>query len=321
MRKCLLGLLLLGFVAGCRTNPPSPDPNAGIGLPPEASPASPELAGTVNGADISLQDVYDLLLESYGHACFQQLVASAAVDQAAKREGVTVTEAEIRAENALTLQQLMPNLDPAREESLLVELLSRKAIPRPHWDLTMRRNALLRKMAARRLKITDEMLTAEFNRQYGLKVQIRHIQSASVGDAQKIMDRLEKGEDFSKLAMELSTNTRTAPLGGKLAPFSRDSALVPADLRRAAFTMAEGKTSQIIKLEKDYHILKLDKTFPPKDVTFQSVKDELRRKLIVSRLRPMQTKILQDLIGNADLQVINPVLKFQVRAAEAVKTP
>jgi len=320
-------MLLLALVAACaavgcdglRTRPSPSDP----GTPALTQPVDPAvgvpgagtLAATVNGEPIRNGQMQQLLLASYGNEALQQLVASAVVAQAAARENVAVTSEDIQAENELTIKEFAPNIDKAKKEALLAQLLKRRNIPRVHWEMTMRRNAILRKIAAKRLKITDAMLTAEFNRLYGLKVQVRHIQCASVADAQKILRMIEQGGDFAELARKFSTNTATAPGGGLIPPFSRDSQAVPTALREAAFALADGKVGQIVMVAKDCHVLRREKTILPKDVTYdEKLKAQLRRQLSAAQIRPMQTRILHDLIQAADVKVLDPVLKKQVRA-------
>jgi parvulin-like peptidyl-prolyl isomerase len=185
--------------------------------------------------------------------------------------------------------------------------------------MTMRRNAILRKLAAKKLVITDKMLTAEYNRQYGEKVSIRHIQCASLADAQKMLDRIAKGEDFAQLARDFSINKQTAPQGGLLPPFSRDDEAASLTIRDIAFGLADGKVSEIVQVDKHFHVLKREKTIPPTEApAFESVKEELRKRLAAANIRPMQTRLLRDLHNAADLRVIDPVLK-ETTALEAVK--
>ncbi len=316
----LLALMTACVTTGCNGLREPPPSNLGAGTP--SGPVDPtigsagagELAATVNGKPITTRQLQELLLVSYGSEAFQQLVASAVVDQAAVSEGVVVTDEDVAMENQLTIREFAPNIDEVQEEALLSQLLQRRNIPRAHWQMTMRRNAILRKIAAKRLKITDAMLTAEFNRVYGLQVQVRHIQCASLVDAQRLLAMAEGGDDFAELAREYSTNTATASAGGLIPPFSRDSEAVALALREAAFGLADGKIGQIVIVGKDFHILRREATIPPKDVVYdEKLKVQLRRQLIAARIRPMQTSILHELIQGADVKLLDPVLKRQAR--------
>jgi foldase protein PrsA len=250
----------------------------------------------------------------------EQLIANAVVDQCASRENISVTTAEVESENNKTLSQIAPNMPEADQLRMLDELLKRRNISRLQWDMVMRRNAVLRKIADRRLIITDAMLQTEFNRRYGAKALVRHIQCASMTDAMNIMDLLDRQQDFAELAKKLSTNAQSAVEGGLLRPFSLDATEVPTNFRQAAFLLKEGQTSEVVQVGKDFHIIRLEKMLPPENVTLDSVKETLRAELREQRLTQAQSEVLQELLRNADVQFLNTTLKEQARLRKATGT-
>jgi len=310
----LLWLAAEVLVAGCTgvASGPTPAPPRETGAAAEA-PTDDRPAATVNGEAIRYRQLYDVLIDAGGQDALSQLVLTAAVNQAARREGITVTAADIADETAKTLQEFVPGIEPAQHETLLKRILAQQRNPRIYWDMTIRRNAILRKMAVSRVRITDAMLTAEYNRRYGLKVVCRHIQCASAIDAQKLLKRIADGEDFAELARRFSTNAATAAKGGLLPPFSRDERRYPDPIRDAAFDLADGEVSEIIQVDRDFHILKREKVLPRRDVAFEDVKDELRRTLFDAGIRPMITRLSHELYNAADVQILDPVLKSQAR--------
>ncbi|NQU75538.1 MAG: peptidylprolyl isomerase [Planctomycetes bacterium] len=316
---CAAGLLaisiLLCLMTGCTPGGTAVDRQQGFASraadPTIGAPGAGTLAATVNDQPIRIEQLNELLVSAHGLEALRQLTASAAVRQVAQNEGISVTSEDIDNESAETLREQAPNLDQAQRELFLRQYLPRKKVPRVYWDMAMTRNAVLRKLAVKRLKITDSMLTAEFNRRYGLKVVVRHIRCASVADAQNILERLAKGEDFAELAQQYSTFTETAMQGGLYPPFSRDETKVPSAICRAAFDLADGQVSEIVQVDKDFHILKREKTIPRKEVAYEDVKDQLRNDLITANIRPVQTQILQDIVRAADVRILDPILKAQ----------
>ena len=318
-RRIVFGLpvFLLWSAIGCGGLADAPSGEAPASHAPAAEgegvDKDPPVA-TVNSQPIRATELNDLLMKAYGHDALLQIIASTVVQQEARRQGIGITSADIETETAQTLKEMNQQLDPKQQEVVLRQLLKREKLPMVFWEMTMRRNAVLRKIAAKRMEIDDEQLTAAYNRQYGLKVVVRHIQCASETDAQTILDRLAKGEDFVELAQKYSTNTATAAQGGLLAPFSRDDTdTVPPAFLTAAFDLTDGQVGGIVKVDKGFHVLRREKSIPPKQVAFAEVKQELRRQLAVVYFQRMRERLLNELYNKADKQFLHPVLKQQQR--------
>jgi peptidyl-prolyl cis-trans isomerase D len=91
--------------------------------------------------------------------------------------------------------------------------------------------------------------------------------------AEAILKRAQSGEDFSKLAKELSQDPGSAAQGGDLGWSDRKVFVAPfAD---AAFSMKVDEIRGPVKTQFGYHILKLDGIQPPAVKTFEQAKTEL----------------------------------------------
>lgn len=91
--------------------------------------------------------------------------------------------------------------------------------------------------------------------------------------AADILKRVKAGEDFSKLAKEFSQDTGSAQQGGDLGWSERKVWVVPfAD---AAYKMQVGDTSELVKTQFGYHILKLDGIQPATIKTFDQSRADL----------------------------------------------
>ncbi|MDO5755784.1 MAG: peptidylprolyl isomerase [Tissierellia bacterium] len=75
--------------------------------------------------------------------------------------------------------------------------------------------------------------------------------------AQEIYERLEKGEDFEKIAKEESEDPGSAEEGGKLGAFL-GQVMVP-EFTEALSKMKEGEISKPVKSDFGYHIIRLNK--------------------------------------------------------------
>ena len=99
------------------------------------------------------------------------------------------------------------------------------------------------------------------------KAQVSHILLKTVGKTPQQVDELEKkarellqkaraGEDFAALAKQYSEDTGTQPKGGDLGWISRGQT-VP-EFEKAAFSLEQGKISDVIKTVYGFHILKVN---------------------------------------------------------------
>ena len=87
------------------------------------------------------------------------------------------------------------------------------------------------------------------------KIKCYHILVKKQSEAIMILERLKKGESFSKLAKELSIDKASAKRGGDLGLFGRGMMVKPFE--EAAFKLNKGEmTQEPIKTEFGYHIIK-----------------------------------------------------------------
>jgi parvulin-like peptidyl-prolyl isomerase len=288
------------------------------GDPGAAAPnheTAPERAGVeimayVNDAQIYMSELNDLLVRSHGASMAWLLITSELVAQEAARHNIAVTEADLKAEEEKAVEEAFGFVsDPQQRQTLLERNLARRDISPKQWDLILHRNAALRKLATGRTDVGEEELQKEFVEMYGRKVEIRHIQTDSLQDAQEILKKLEQGADFGELARKHSVN-RSGRNGGLLPPIGENSLTVPPPIRRVALGMKKvGEISKPIQAGTAYHILYLEKIIDPQDVKFEDVRDKVEAAARQGKLRAVRDRILIELIRAAKIEYVDPVLK------------
>ena len=90
---------------------------------------------------------------------------------------------------------------------------------------------------------------------------------------QEVQKELTAGADFAELAKKYSQDPGSAKLGGDLGLFQQGM-MVP-EFDEAVFTMQEGQTSESIKTDFGYHLIKLIKIEPKVIQAFDKVKDQV----------------------------------------------
>ncbi len=265
---------------------------------------------TVNGKGVYMEDLYIPLIEAHGLQIAEILIVNTLVDQEAEQVKIAVTDKDVAAENDRALQGILgEQLTPDQRESVLEKLLRQRGITSRLWTAIMRRNAILRKMVAPKVVVSETMIKAEFAHLYGEKVRISHIQLPSLTEAEKIIKMLEDGKDFADLARRYSTSTTTAQQGGTLPPFSRENPAIPRAICDAAFALKPDHISGIVQVDNDFHVLKLHQRFLPPAADYQAVREQLRLALQENLVERLQVEKLAELRRHAGVEYVNPALR------------
>lgn len=106
--------------------------------------------------------------------------------------------------------------------------------------------------------ISDEVLKAYYDEninEYKQQVKARHILVETEDEAKAVIDRINKGEDFAELAIELSIDTTSGAMGGDVGSFGRQQ-MVP-EFEEAAFSLEPGKISDPVKTTHGYHVIEV----------------------------------------------------------------
>ncbi len=343
MRTLLTITVLAAIIAGCEPEqvepgqapePTSPTPATEPAEPadriePETRteqqlPSEPDdqraVMATVHGERIYMDELHDLLVQAHGLEVAQHLIANELVRQTIAAEGITISEEDIRRQEAKMLDQFFGQVDaPVDHQQLLDQVLAQHGICEGIWELVTWRQTALSELAADQVEISDEELERAFGEAYGRQVVVRHIQTATLGDAQELLDKLEQGADFEELARAESINP-SAEEGGLMPPISRDTENIPPAIQSAALAMKEpGELSEPVQAGTNFHLLKLEREIPPEDVEFEDVRDDLAEDLLVRRQQEAGQQIFHQMMLSAQregiIEFVDPVLKENLEQA------
>jgi len=136
-----------------------------------------------------------------------------------------------------------------------------------------------------------------------------------IGDAR---NRALKGEDFAKVATEMSDSASKAN-GGLIGPFSRND--LSPQLQALVDKMKEGDITPAIRVPKGYQLFKLETMTPAAVQPFDAVRDLISDKVAGARTQTEMRKFLVRLRAQAIIEWKNEELKKAYEKQLATETP
>jgi len=109
--------------------------------------------------------------------------------------------------------------------------------------------------------------------------------------AQSALDQARAGADFAALAGKMSEDQGSAPQGGALGCFPRGR-MVP-EFENAAFSLKAGETSDLVKTQYGYHVIRVTSRTEESVPAFGPVKDRIHQTLVTQRVRSLLEEQLQ----------------------------
>ena len=123
--------------------------------------------------------------------------------------------------------------------------------------------------------------------------------------AQAIADRVKKGEDFAKLAKELSEDPSAKENSGDLNFFSKEGQMVP-EFSTAAFALKKDEISNPVRSEFGFHVIKVTDRKDAETVPLEKAKPQLIAYLKQQKKQTEVDKVVQDVRAKAEVKINLP---------------
>lgn len=243
----------------------------------------------------------------------------AATKSAAKRvvvNGVTIPQSRIEAMNRELTAQGQPDT-PERQQAVKDELVNREILaqaaqkrgleknPDIAAQMEMARQAVLVRALFESEVKQNPITDADLQKQYEAfkasmgttEYKVAHILVDKEEDAKSIIDQLNKGGDFAKLAKERSKDPGSKDNGGDLdwGPATR----YVKPFADAVASQAKGKVSAApVKTDFGYHVIRVDDSRPLKVPEFSELKDQFRQRAQQQQIQ----KMVADLRAKAKIE-------------------
>jgi len=181
----------------------------------------------------------------------------------------------------------------------------------------------LKKEVANKVEVSEEDIKAYYESHKDEfktpeMVRSRHIliktdPSASDSDkkkarekAEEILKKIKAGEDFAKLASDVSDDTGSKTKGGELGFFTKGRMVKPFE--DAAFSLKPGEVSGIVETQFGYHIIKVEEKKEPGMEPFDTAKEKIKQKLLQERTKAKVTEFLEKAMKEANIEVHTEIL-------------
>ncbi len=130
-----------------------------------------------------------------------------------------------------------------------------------------------------------------------------------------VIARLKKGEDFAKVAGEVTEDPSGKANGGDLGYFSKDQ-MVP-EFSEAAFKLEQGQISEPVKTQFGWHVIKVeDKRVKPAP-KFEEVKPQIENFVV----RKAQAELVTKLRADAKIERLDKPAKTDDKPAASTPAP
>ncbi len=256
-----------------------------------------QVVANVNNEEISRKTLVESSLEDYGMDVLNTLATRLVIENACQAAKITVSDEEIIAE----IDETAKKFSIPKDQYLKLLEEERGISPKRFVDEIIRPTIAIRKLAGSAVKVTDEDLQFEFERNYGTAVKVRMISVATKEEAEKVRAEVEKDPtQFAALAQKYSTDSYSAALGGTVPPLRKH--MNDEAVETVLFSMKAGDLSQPIQLGNQYVILLCDEVIPP-TTKLEDIRTEIEAIVSQRKQREVGQEFMKTLLDKAKIEL------------------
>lgn len=280
------------------------------------SAGQPEVMASVNGQQISRQELADQCLQRHGEDVLESMVNKHLIWQACQEKGISVTSEDVEAE----IKRMAGKFGLAVNRWLRMLREERDITPRQYRDEIVWPKLALEALAADEIVCAPREIQEAMEAEYGPRVKVRAIMVNSKDRAEQLREQAVKAPDtFGALAKQHSQDP-SASVHGLIPPIRKH--IGDEKIERTAFALQEGEISPVLEVANQYMILKCEKHMPETYIAKRFRKDaeaRVRDRLKDKKLRNVSSSLFQKLQKDAEIvNVMNdPELSEQMPGVAA----
>lgn len=274
------------------------------------SPQRP--AAMIDGEPMTWDALRAPLAEAAGAEVLRETALESRLRKRMEREGLALTEAMIERERELFAAAAASAGVSSEDAAAALERVRRERGLGPvRFAALLRRSAMLRALVGPRVNVNDASIAQAYALRHGERFRARVIVTPTAREAAAALARVRGGEDFSRIAAEVSTDA-SAARGGVIEPISPADPAYPKALRDTLAAMKPGEVSDPVVLEGGFALLVLDERLaasaPPLDV----VRAEMEREARSRQERLLMEQLAREIDAGADIRPLDAGLRWSV---------
>jgi len=260
----------------------------------------PPVVATVNGDEITSEQLFDAMYAQGGQDALNGLVTRKLIIQKADQSGLVVSDEEIDQEVQSIIDESFQGSEDDFRNALDFYGISYEAF---RDDAYL--NLLVRKIAMEDVDLSDEALEEFFADNASLfeqreEVEARHILVDSREEAEEVITLLEEGGDFAALAAEYSLDTSNKDSGGYLGFFGREMMIL--EFEEVAFDLDVGEISAPVETDFGFHIIEVLDRKEEVSVVFEDVQQEVADTLLDMKIPEVINELVQQLYEESEIE-------------------
>ena len=268
---------------------------------PAPLPAPDTVVATVNGEPIRAGELIQASYEWFAATAIEELILERVIEQEARKQGVSVSNAEVEARYKQQLQNAESQVPPGMS---LDDFLKRNQFPPSRLFARIRSQMLVEKLVERQVNLDDfvEYSQIVIRIQGNTPEQQEENTPTAEAKAQEAYQKIKEGLDFAEAVKEYSEDPFSKDRGGKM-NWQNLNFIVP-DLRQKLQAMQPDEISEPFKMMGSYIIIRKERTgsqASPEEQ--QELREQAVRLQVGEYVRQLQSKAK---ITNTIVQPFDP---------------
>ena len=224
---------------------------------PAPLPAGDTVVATVNGEPIRASELIQVSYEWFAATAIEELILERVIEQEARAQRVTVSNAEVEARYKQQLQNAESQVPPGMS---LDDFLKRNQFPPSRLFARIRSQMLVEKLVERQVNLDEfvEYSQIVIRIQGNTPEQQEENTPTAEAKAQEAYQKIKEGLDFAEAVKEYSEDPFSKDRGGKMN--WQNMNFIGPDLRQKLQAMQPGEISEPFKMMGSYYIIRKERT-------------------------------------------------------------
>jgi len=272
---------------------------------PELQSVSGVTGWVVNGTEISMTELAKEAVAFHGPYVLQDMVAEVLLEQEAKRQGITVTDAEV-AEKVKTFRaELGTFSEPAFESYLRAQRATRE-----WFEDKARSYVLMEKVLADRVNVSDSEVKAQYSQNIAAyrkneSVQFRTMAFPDKARAEAALAEVRGGKSFQEVAKEHAATAAERAVADELHYAEKRVTPLPPEFEAALFAAPLDQVAGPVEVRGAYYLIRVEKKLDPRQFSLDEVADVIREQLRRRKLEQIAwPSWISERLRNADIKVL-----------------